>query len=700
MDSRICFGLVFSVLLLGSLGWQAMAQPESLGAVAQEQPLPAATSGKVSPPLACRILGTLRWPQGQEPPQTIRLRLQPAASESTHAEAKVQDLACVLEDTSFSCNAPEGQVDAKLVAEGFVPLYLWGLALSPESVHRLDPWILQAGASVAGWVVLEEHLGPADGSSEDGVPKVTLERQASGWQGDPSEKRRMELRRLETSVDARGFFQLVGVEPGGFRLRVEKEGYVPLVQHDLKVVAGEELLLGEPLVLYPPVQLEVVVSPPTQPHGEPWQLQLSTLEKGTTVLRQVVSAEVPVTGTWQGKVETFGNHKLVVLDAREQPWAERWLNVGPGLRPTFMEIPLVEVEGHIRLGDEPLAARLVFGSTQGTRQVAMVSDDEGRFEGFLPHEGKWPVDLVAQEGPTLHQALPEVEVERRPGKRVVRLDIELPATALLGEVVKDGEPVADAKLAIFREQDGARQREGVAAADEKGEFALRGAEPGILWVHAYRGQAASPWIRVDVVEGLEPARVRIELEDKIELSGLVLSPDGEVPGADVRAIPAAPEGDFGLIAEGRSKFDGSFTLSLAPGVTAVDLVVTAPGYARQLLHLPLQAEGPNQAMVQVEAESGTVVFRAPGVKTKSNPRKIVSSSTLHYNGTTIPLSYLYTLSGTQGRLAIRQAGLGLTEMPLGEYRLCDTQAGSCESGYLAPQGELVLNDPPAAPNGP
>ncbi len=553
---------------------------------------------------------------------------------------------------------------------------------------------------MAGWVVLEALVEPEEGDPDDAAPKVILERQISGWQGDPSEKRRMELRRLEAPVDPRGFFQLVGVEPGGFRLRAEKEGYVPQVRHDLKVVAGEELLLDEPLSLYPPVDLEVVVSPPTQPDGEPWQLELSTLEPGTTVLHQVAAAQVPVSGTWQGKVETFGNHKLVLLDAREQPWAERWLDVGPGLRPTFVDIPLVEIEGYIRLGGEPLAARLVFGSTQGARQVTFVTDDEGRFDGFLPHEGRWPVDLVAQEGPMLHQALSEVEVKRRPGKRVVKLGIELPATGLLGEVVKGGAPVPNAKLVILREHEGQRQREGIAAADEDGKFALRGVKPGILWLHAYRGKASSLWTRVDVVEGMEPAQVQIELEDKIELSGLVLSPDGEVPGADMRAIPAAPKGDFGLIAEGRSKFDGSFSLTLSPRVTAVDLVVTAPGYARQLLHLPLQAEGPNQAMVRVERESGTLVFKAPPVVTESNRRKVESSSILYYNGTAIPLSYLLKLSGVQGRLAVRQAGLGLTEMPLGEYRLCDTEGTVCQTGYLAPQGELVLNDPPTLPAGP
>ncbi len=137
--------VISCLFLLGFPGWQLLAQPER-SADSEQKRSSLEDAGVSNPPMVAAVTGSLRWPQGQGPPQAIRLRLQPAAGDTAHAAAKVQDLACVLDGKSFSCKAPEGHFDAKLLADGFVPLYLWDLNLEAESVHQIEPWPLQAGA--------------------------------------------------------------------------------------------------------------------------------------------------------------------------------------------------------------------------------------------------------------------------------------------------------------------------------------------------------------------------------------------------------------------------------------------------------------------------------------------------------------------------------------------------------------------------
>lgn len=632
------------------------------------------------------VAGTLLVPDANDAPAGIQVELQ-ATSERGEEPIAPFRVACPVQDNSFQCSVPAGNFDLKLTASGFAPRYVWAIQFLRETTYSMEPWKLEPGASLVGWVELE-----GDPESTGSLPKIALERQVSGWLGDPTKRRRMDLRRFEGATDQHGFFQIAGVDAGGFRLRVEADGFIPLEVRDLAMVQGQELVLKEALVLTRPIDVEVTVAPPTQPDGEPWLLRISLLEPGTTVLQDKITEAIPVTGSWSHTMETLGTHRLILFDAREQIWAAQWLEVMPGLRPVFMEVPLVEVVGRITLGDEPLEAKLVFGSKQGARQVTMQSDSEGRFEGFLPEEGIWPVDLVSEEGGLLHQALPPVTVRKKAGRNLAFLSIELPGTKLTGEVLKGEERVPEAALVFLREEQGTRRREGVAVTDGEGKFSLKGVPPGTLWVHAYLGDSASPWLRVDLAEGMETPPLRLDLEDKIKVNGSVLSPDGEVPGAQITALPVMMDGSSGLSAKAQSDFDGGFSLSLPQQALAADLVVSAPGYAQQILRIPLEADRPNQVMISVDTEAGQLVFRSPDMTTGTHQRTVVSSSTLHHNGAAIPLRYL--LTRFLDKMAVRDGGVGILSMPLGEYRLCNTDGSVCEAGYLGPNGELWMNDPP------
>ena len=55
-------------------------------------------------------------------------------------------------------------------------------------------------------------------------------------------------------------------------------------------------------------------------------------------------------------------------------------------------MPLV---GRIQRGGEPLEDAMVwFGGMYGFERVSFRSREEGRFSGFLPREGYWPVEVT------------------------------------------------------------------------------------------------------------------------------------------------------------------------------------------------------------------------------------------------------------------------------------------------------------------
>ncbi len=632
---------------------------------------------------AATVSGLLEPPPGEPLPVEVTLQLESTPTRASSSKRRIPRTTalCPVAEGRWECTVPATRLDLRLAADGFVPLYLWDVDVPAEPLE-VGVWQLERGGSLAGWITWSEASEP------EAVAVVVLDRQLSGWQGDPAQRQRLAAQARRATANERGFFQLKGIPAGGYVLTAEKTGFAPARIFDLEVETGAETMLEEPIVLRPPPVLELTLQPPTPPGDQPWLIKLSQLEPGSSVLIERAGPEAAHDGEWRHVAAEAGQFLLEVIDAHGSVWAERWLRLEPGLEPLFLEIPLVPIVGRITLGDEPLSATLAFGSTQRRPQVRVRSGEDGRFEGYLPREGEWLIDLVFED---VHQAIAPVEVRKRPGKRAAVLDIALPDTHLEGEVVAAGEPVPGALLAIFRTGEN-KGRAAILSADEEGRFALRGLEPGILRVHAYHGNASSPWVRVDLQEDLEPGLVRLELQEKIVLSGLVLAPAGEVPGASVSAWPVIADRSFAVLQQTVSGYDGSFTLELPHGATAADLIVAAPGFATALVRVVLSPDEPARAMVQVEPAGGALVVEDPsilGAADEDGKRTIApSAAMLRFNGTEIAVDFLVRIFVIRGRILLRSGGVALADMPPGEYELCaDT---GCDAGFLPPHGELSL----------
>ncbi len=626
------------------------------------------------------VTGGVQSLPGEAMPALVEVLIESPATASTSPKIRRTVFRCPVTDGRWSCEVPGGLVDVRLAVEGFVPRYLWDAELPPKQTTDLGTLKLERGASLAGWITWPRT---AEG---DEAASVVLERQVSGWQGNPAERRRLEARKLRVKANERGFFQLKGIPLGGYVLTAEKPGLSPATVFDLAIEETRESFLENPIVLRPPTNLKLQIEPPHDPLGRAWTVALRQLMPGSTVLQTRKTSAASLAGVWQQSILETGNYLHEVQDAKASTWVERWINVEPGMTPLFVEIPLVAIEGSFTMGDEPLAAKLTFGSTQGMEQIQIVSGEDGRFEGFLPHEGLWPVDVELEgEGDVVAQALEPVEVRKRPGRRVAVVDISLPDTVLPGEVVADGQPVPGAKLAILRDGEENR-RDAILRADEEGKFELRGLSPGTLLVHAYHRGSSTPWLRVELQEGLEHPPLRLELRQEVELSGLVLSSAGGVPGGEVVASPTMADGSFVMVERALTGFDGSFTLRLPESTVTADLIVTAPGYASQMLRIPLSSEKPPTVTVYVETEGGVLVLDEPLTE-----RTITASSdsVIRYNGAELPLKLLVSVLFPKMKIRARDGYLALIDMAPGEYLLCNI-VGGCDSGLLNHHGELAL----------
>ena len=629
------------------------------------------------------LAGRIESPSTELSPRQIEARIETAeaVSSRSHSVPTIPrtTLACPVTDSRWICEVPSGQLDLRIAVENYIPHYFWDAEILPRSTTDLGTLRLEAGASLAGWIAYSEV--PAQGS----VARVALERRVSGWQTDPEELRRLEARSLTATADKRGFFQVKGIPAGGYALIAESSGFAPARIPDVAVEEKRETFLDAPIVLQRPVSLELFIEPPVDPSGLAWTAVLGQLKPGSAVFETKLESAASIEGAWMGAGLEPGHFLLKIEDALGRTWEERWVAVEPEMGAVFVEIPVVPVEGRVTAGSDPLQAILAFGSTQGAVQIRMTTDDQGYFEGYLPREGLWSIDLVFEDQSLHHQALEPVEVRRRPGRRTAVVDIELPETELTGTVVAEGEPVAGANVALLRYEEDQKRREAILKTDSEGEFELRGLAPGALLVRAYQGKRSTTWQSLELGESRK-SEIRLVLRNKVELTGLVLSPSGEVPGAGVAAWAKMADGLMASLEHTLSRFDGSFALQLPDGLVAADLIVTAPGYAHHLARVPMSS-GQSPTILSVSSGGGMLVFADEVVESAvaANPHSI-----LFHNGTEVPLDILVRLLFPKSKVGTHAGSLALMDMPPGEYSLCRGPGGPCAAGYLPPGGELML----------
>lgn len=510
--------------------------------------------------------GRVSVPGRSEPPDSLRVVFR-----GPNLQAPVRLPCPIDEQRAFACVGPAGTFDLRIRAAGFAPHFLWDVEVASGRPNRLQPLSLEPGASVTGFVERSDGTLPGPKAVVRLVPQVV--RQPGSREGD-QEKPLSTLER-KTRPGERGFFVFADVAPGRYVLEVEEPGWSPGRLDGVEVSEGDETRLRTPILLDEPVTLQVQLSPATAPSGKRWRLQI----RGQHV------SNVPGGGVETCDPQGFAafsalpadTYMLVAVDpGNGQPFEKRIVEVAPPLAFVDWELPLVAIEGTVRLGREPLPSDVTFGPTQMAGR-SFEADEEGDFAGVLSRSGEWEV-LVESPEDHVSRFLRGVEVPEpsEPGESV-RVALDLPGTELGGLVVDEDHRPIQAQV-IFQPL-AERDRANGVRSDPRGSFTIRGLPPGRVELFAMKGEdRTSPVTAVDLAPDAEVGPIRLQLERKRTVRGSLRGPDGPVRGARIAVRGTGSGLHSSTTATATTDARGAFSLEVPSSVQQAHLAVRAPGH--------------------------------------------------------------------------------------------------------------------------
>ncbi|MEM7048663.1 MAG: carboxypeptidase-like regulatory domain-containing protein [Acidobacteriota bacterium] len=573
-----------------------------------------------------------------------------------------------MEEDKWSCDVPAGLLDAEFRVAGYVPMYEFGVEVKPASVVHFAPFDLKEGGSLVGRAEsIDGELLTSEGSARlfPFVPRGA----------DTGLAQRLAKPVLEVPLQGDGFFQLAGLASGAYVLEVAHPGFVEAREFPLEVWDSAEVRLKAPITLYRPLEIEVLVEPPEDWRGKPWQVSVSrmsdlsgsadgdsafrgALAQGRTVL------ENQAPGTFLVKVQDslgnqmFGRPDVMVTAA------------DPRIAVT---LDLVIVRGELLYGEEPVEGTIWFGGRSGISRAHTPTDRDGAFIGVLPEDGWWDIEVDVPEL-ELEGLRDRVEV-RADSKGEADLDIVLPETEVFGRVVDEqGRPVAEAQVFLRGSDARASGR-----SEEDGEFRLRAFREGAVSVAARKGagddERSSDSVMASVVEGTPWGPAELVLHSKQAIRGRVVSEKGSpVPGASVDLEVVQPF----LAASGdsaRTDLSGYFDARLRADAQQLHAIVSAPGHGLQARSVPFSED----LTFEVSAEWGRLFIRFEGEVDSSSSRERGQVVILQDG---IPLSQQRLWQWSRGHGVTWQLGSKSLEIPRmapGLYTACVMT----EADYLA-----------------
>jgi hypothetical protein len=614
---------------------------------------------------------------GEKPLRSLELRLQTSLPHRPKPAEVV--IACPIKNQVLSCATPSGRFDLRLRAEGgFAPIYLWDVAVAAGKETPLGELRLRRGASVSGWVQTAEGGLP----SHDCRLKLSP---ASADSGDLKVQDQIEKASLEAQPNEKGFFQIAGVPPGRYELTARQPGYADTLVGPLDVRPDLESQVIDRLTLARPVKFEIALDPPLEPYGSPWRIELSRRSDPSETPASFLAGKASQEGIWHVPGVAPGTYELSVRGEQKEVWYREFLEIHPGQSDLRIDLPVLRVEGRILIGKEPLAATLWL-SQKGGRRLRFDSDERGRFNGVLPGEGLWAPKVEMATG-KLQVSLEPVEIKPPQGKNLAKVEIRVPDTRLAGQVVdEEGHPLPAAKVFAASAE---RKTTNPFETDEKGEFSLRGLQPGAWLVKAELGDRQSDFQPVSLPTEGEGPWLRIVARKLQTFEGRIVSVAGPVAGARVLAWPPFNGQSGAGMADAVSGGDGSFHVELPAG-TALP-----PGYAMRLTAVPVSPGQPIE--IPVEPQGGTLILDMP----EGGPTPIL----VHGGVYALPMA-LKMWARMQGGRTPDSGRLVLSAVEAGPYSVCrgalavtsmkeggEPPAAACTSGVLAPNGELVLRSP-------
>ena len=616
-----------------------------------------------------------------EMPEVLTVRFQPS-EDQTGRSAEAGAVDCPVEKGSTRCALPAGKLDLRISASPYSPVYRLGTEIEAGTASTLRPVSLVRGASISGFVVSE---------SGDPAPAGTTVRISVGGTADPRIEGRLRLVDSTTHPDEYGFFQFLGLRPGHYTVVAESKGFAPARVGPVEARADLESALADPLVLADPIRLELGVDPPRDPWGEDWRVTLSQVDPETDRWLNTVEGST-TEGRWTRDGLAPGTYQLSIVGSEDTRWLEQTVQLSAGEEPLFFQIPILQVEGSLSVGDDPAPGELWFGTRFGDRRVRFEIDDEGEFEGVLPGPGRWRLEWIPEGSDRTSVTLPPVDV---PDEPKVTLDLEVPDTRLVGEVVdREGEPVEGATVTAVGGEKGSGSSR--VETDEDGRFSLLGLEPGSYAVRAELASAKSAMVSVDLAEERDAPELRLVLQETAPLYGRVESGGRAVVGARVMIWPDLGSSAGVSLLDAVTGPNGLFQVDVPADAEQLNVLAIAPGFGTRLANLSRSSDG----LLVVE------ISPSPGSLDLGSLEDLDPSTFLVHDGAYLSLQAFLRIARRFGGGGPRGGSATIPGLDPGSYALCRgaealsalrssvyAAAPFCNYGVLPPLGELKLSPP-------
>lgn len=454
---------------------------------------------------------------------SLRLSGGPSATAPSSIVSFTQ-YARIMDNGKFEFKGPEGTVDLRIAAEGWIPIYIWGFASSMKSAD-LGDLKFRMGSSLSGFVWDSVTDLPADGAA------VTM-KEAGLVPGAAPEDRATLLTHTAKTND-RGFFQISGVPSGVYRLEVTAASRALRTFEPVEILEDSETVLTGKVVLSPLLRAEVHLEPLTGAHGEPWSVRFRPQRHGlgddwekTAVSDDlgvaVFSDLVPQTYTLE-VYDSAGDSRYLMTEVKIEEDSV-----------LFYEVPVLELFGTVTLNEEPLEATIEIATGSNDQSTFRSEPESGEFSGVIRKpEHDLLLVKVRSEEPRFSRRLVVPDPDIEDGRMVV--EINLVGIDVPGFVVDTkGLPVAGARVDAWSGQSVLADVE----TDFRGEFTLQALGAGHYELQARsESKGDSELAPLDLRKGASPSPQRLVLVSRKALAGALRSANGEpLAGAQVTVM--------------------------------------------------------------------------------------------------------------------------------------------------------------------